>query len=132
VGHLNTPIGHFSDKRIYTWYGGRIRAAPGDAPPAHHHCVRAYIGTGPHGDVFGDPAILRAFVEDSRRLVRSARAVRKWSARPPSTSDQGLMVPVGSTVTVWVGTPRERTARVITATCYNHPSAWSHLELALT
>jgi hypothetical protein len=41
-------------------------------------------------------------------------------------------VPIGSKVAVWHGTPPERIARVITLRRYDHPSAWYHLETALT
>jgi hypothetical protein len=43
-----------------------------------------------------------------------------------------VAVPVGSRVTVWAGSPYERTARVITTSHFDHPAGWSHLEIVLT
>jgi hypothetical protein len=98
----------------------------------HSITVRVYLGTGPYGDVFGDPVVIRrVFVEDGRRLVRTATGEEVISettvrARPREH------IPIGSQVTVWQGTPHERTGRVITANLFDHPSSWSHLEVALT
>ena len=97
----------------------------------HTVIVRPCEGTGPYGDVFGDPVSRRAFVEDRRRLVVSATGEEVTSETTVHTGpDAG--VPVGSQVTVWTGTPHERTARVITTSRYEHPGSWSHLEIALT
>jgi hypothetical protein len=98
----------------------------------HSIIVRRYVGTGPYGDVFADPVIVRrAFVEDRRRLVRSATGEELISETTVRTRP-GEHIPVGSKVTVWQGTSHERTAVVITTNRYNHPSTWSHLEVALT
>ena len=97
----------------------------------HAVTVRPYTGTGPYGDTFGDPVTVRAFVEDARRLVVAAGGEEAVSETTVYT-EPDLAVPAGSHITVWPGTARERTARVITTTFYNHPSAWSHLEIALT
>lgn len=103
---------------------------PGASLP-HVVTVRRYEGTGPYGEVFGDPVIHQAFVEDRRRLVLAANGEEVTSETTVYTGpDAG--VPVGSQVTVWPGTPHERTARVITTSRYDHPAAWSHLEIALT
>ncbi|MEU4444895.1 hypothetical protein AB0K14_03220 [Actinosynnema sp. NPDC050801] len=98
----------------------------------HTITVRPYLGTGPYDDVYGDPVVIRrTFVEDRRRLVRSSTGEEVISettvrARPREH------IPVGSLVTVWAGTPHERTAHVITANLFDHPSSWSHIEVSLT
>ncbi|GGM65191.1 hypothetical protein GCM10012275_39670 [Longimycelium tulufanense] len=98
----------------------------------HTITVRPYLGTGPYGDVFGDPVtIRRAYVEDRRQLVRSPTGEEVISETTVRTQP-GVHIPIGSKVTVWHGTPHERTARVITANRFNHPSAPAHLEIALT
>lgn len=98
----------------------------------HSIIVRPYLGTGPYGDVFGDPVVVRrVFVEDRRRLVRSTTGEEVISETTVRTRPQ-VHIPIGSQVTVWPGTPHERTARVITANRFDHPSSWSHLEIALT
>lgn len=97
----------------------------------HTVIVRAYEGTGPYGEVFAAPVVHRAFVEDRRRLVVAAGGEEVVSETTVYTGPDGP-VPVGSQITVWPGTPYERTARVITTSRYEHPAAWSHLEIALT
>jgi hypothetical protein len=97
----------------------------------HIITVRPFLGSGPYGDVFGDPVTYRAFAEDRRRLVRSASGEEVTSETTIHTGPDAV-VPVGSQVTVWADTPHERTARVITTSRYEHPGSWSHLEIALT
>jgi hypothetical protein len=98
----------------------------------HTITVRPYLGTGPYGDVFGDPVIVRrTFVEDRRRLVRTATGEEVISETTVRTRPREH-IPIGSQVTVWHGTPHERTARVITTNLFDHPSSWSHLEITLT
>ena len=97
----------------------------------HSVTVRPYQGTGPYGEAFGTPTVHRAFVEDRRRLVVSASGEEVISETTVYTGPDAA-VPVGSQVTVWAGTPNARTARVITTSHYDHPAAWSHLEIALS
>ncbi len=98
----------------------------------HTITVRAYLGTGPYGDAYGDPVVIRrTFVEDRRRLIQSTSGEEVISETTVRTRPQ-VHIPVRSQVTVWQGTPHERTARVITANLFDHPSSWSHLEVALT
>jgi hypothetical protein len=98
----------------------------------HRITVRPYLGSGPYGDVFADPVtVRRAFVEDRRRLVRSADGDEVISETTVRTRP-GEHIPVRSLVTVWAGTPHERTGRVITSNLFDHPSTWSHREVALT
>jgi hypothetical protein len=97
----------------------------------HTITVRPFLGSGPYGDVYGDPIVHQAFVEDRRSLVVSASGEEVTSETTVYTGpDAG--VPVSSQVIVWSGTPYERTARVITTSRYEHPGSWSHLEIALT
>jgi hypothetical protein len=102
-----------------------------DALLPHTVTVRRYVGTGPYGEVFGDPTVHQAFVEDRRRLVVSASGEEVVSETTVHTGPD-VVVPVGSRFTVWAGTLHERTARVITVSRYEHPGSWSHLEIALT
>lgn len=97
----------------------------------HSITLRRYLGTGPYGDMHDDPTLVhRVFVEDRRRLVRSPTGEEVISETTVHT--RPVQVPVGSLVTVWAGTPHERTARVITANLFDHPSSWSHIEITLT
>ncbi|MCP3799746.1 hypothetical protein NLX83_10800 [Allokutzneria sp. A3M-2-11 16] len=98
----------------------------------HMITVRLYLGTGPYGDVHGDPVLIRrTFVEDRRRLVRSADGDELISETTVRTRPHEH-IPVRSLVTVWPGTPHERTGRVLTSNLFDHPSSWSHREVALT
>jgi hypothetical protein len=98
----------------------------------HSITVRAYLGTGPYGDVHGDPVVVRrTFVEDRRRLVRTTTGEEALSETTVRTRPHEH-IPVGSLVTVWSGTPHERIGRVIIVNRYDHPSSWSHIEVALT
>ncbi|SDD86630.1 hypothetical protein [Actinokineospora iranica] len=97
----------------------------------HTITLRPFIGTGPYGDVHGDPVVIRrAFVEDRRRLVRSTTGEEVVSETTVRTRPREH-IPVGSLVTVWAETPHERTARVIIAALFDHPSSWTHVEVAL-
>lgn len=97
----------------------------------HTVTVRPYQGAGPYSEAFGDPITHRAFVEDRRRMVVAASGEEVISETTVYTGPDAT-VPVGSQVTVWPGTPPQRTARVITTSRYDHLVAWSHLEIALT
>ncbi len=98
----------------------------------HTITVRPYLGTGPYGDIHGDPVVIRrTFVEDRRRLVRSTSGEEVVSETTVRTRPSEH-IPVGSLVTVWAGTPQQRIALVITTNLFDHPSSWSHVELSLT
>lgn len=97
----------------------------------HTITVWPYEGTGAYNDQHGKPIEVRAQVEDSRRLTRSTTG----EALVSSTTVRTLLevhAPPGSLVTLWSGTPHERTARVITAHRFEHPGTPGHLELALS
>jgi hypothetical protein len=97
----------------------------------HTITVRPYLGTGSYGDAYGDPVIVRrTYVEDRRRLVRSTTGEEVISETTVRTRPVEH-IPIGSHVTVWQGTPHERTGRVITVNLFDHPSSWPHIELAL-
>ncbi|MCA1195130.1 hypothetical protein [Saccharopolyspora sp. 6V] len=93
--------------------------------------VEPYLGSGAYGDVFGDPVDHRAYVEDSRRLVRDDTGAEVVSETTVRTRPD-VSAPPGSRITVWPTTARERVARVITNSLYDHPAAPSHCEFALT
>jgi hypothetical protein len=98
----------------------------------HTITVRPYLGTGPYGDVFGDPVVIRrVFVEDRRRLVRTTTGEEVICETIVRTRPH-VHIPIGSQVTVWQETPHERAGRVVTANLFDHPSSWSHIEVALT
>lgn len=89
-------------------------------------------GRGPRrGELTGNGAPIRAEVDDSQRLVRGVDGVQvPSSARVTVPIDTNA--PLGSEVTIWPGTPRERVAVVI-AVSYekNPPPLGSQLVLSL-
>lgn len=97
----------------------------------HSIIVHPYLGTGPYGDVHGDPIVMhRTFVEDRRRLVRTPTGEDALSETIVRTRSHEH-ISIGSLVTVWAATPHERTGRVLTTNRYGHPLTWSHIEVAL-
>lgn len=98
----------------------------------HTITVRILEGSGPYGDVYADPVTWdRANVEDKRKLVRDKTGAETVS-ETTVLLDPERIVPAGSLVTVWAGTPREREAKVITSGLIEHPAAPSHSILHLT
>jgi hypothetical protein len=77
----------------------------------HSITVRHYQGTGPYGEVFGDPIVHQAFVEGRRRLVVSASGEEVISETTVYTGPDTI-VPVGSQVTVWAPIPRTHVSPV--------------------
>ena len=97
----------------------------------HTVVVEPYAGSGAYGDVYDARVTVRGYVEDTRRLVRNERGDEVVSetsvyARPE------VHIPLGSRVTVWTGTSRQRTATVIARSQFDHPAVPSHCVLALT
>ncbi|WP_104084245.1 hypothetical protein [Cryobacterium sp. Y11] len=78
----------------------------------HTVSVRNKLPSGGMGAGYSDPRTIRAEVKDEQRLVRNsagAEVVSSSSVTVPISEH----VPVGSLVTVWPGTSREREAEVL-------------------
>jgi hypothetical protein len=78
-----------------------------------------------------------AYVEQKTRLVVDRRAESpNLGAEVTATTFVVLLpvddVPPGTVVTVWKGTPRERTAEVIDAAFFDYNGTPGHVELYLT
>ena len=78
------------------------------------HCVlvRDLLPGGGMGDRYGPARSLRAEVRDTQTMVRDADG-REVVSSTLVTVPLPDHVPLGSLVTVWPGTPREREARVL-------------------
>lgn len=90
--------------------------------------IEAYEGTGPFGDIYRTAAVVRAIVDDTRRLIRAAdgsEVVSETTVLVPLATD----APQGSRVTI-----ADRTATVLRASRVDGQQlpVPSHLELALT
>lgn len=77
-----------------------------------------------------------AYLEQKTRLVIDRRSTSPTNGKEVTSTTFVVLLPVddvlpGSLVTVWAGTPRERTSEVITSAKFDYPRAPSHVELWL-
>lgn len=99
--------------------------------------IRRLLGEGAEGDIWGDPIIdVPAYVEQSARLVVDRRSSSPTSGQEVTSSTTVVVLPEDdalprSRVTVWAGTPRERTSEVITSDYAEYRGTPSHAELHL-
>lgn len=102
----------------------------------HRVMIRRLLGEGAEGDIWSDPVTVPAYVEQKARLVVDRRSTSPTSGQE-ITSSTTLVVFLKddalprSRVTVWAGTPRERTSEVIASAYGDYPGAPSHAELNL-
>jgi hypothetical protein len=99
----------------------------------HRVTIAAYLGEGAYGPEYDTPVTgVLAFVADKRRLVRDRNGDEVVSETTVILKP-GTVCPPESTVTVWPGTSRERTSRVITASDHDGGGLPTpdHVELAL-
>lgn len=97
----------------------------------HRVTVRPLLGSGGMGDVYGPPVTdIPALVVEGAQLVRDPGGSEVVSQAQVSLHFD-VVAPPGSEVTVWEGTPKERTSTVITASGGPHPTLPSFLTLAL-
>jgi len=97
----------------------------------HRVIVTPLEGAGGMGKTYGDPCEIPALVEDGNRMVRNADGEEVVSTAQVHC-DFAWHVPVGSIVTIWPDTARERDAEVISVGGSIHPSVPGHQTLALT
>lgn len=108
-----------------------MAAIPADLTP-HTVTIEPLTGSGGMGETFG-PAVpdVPALVVEGATLVRSASGAEVVSAAQVHCS-WDVVAPPGSKVTIWTGTPKQRTARVISTSGGPHPTLPSFLTLNLT
>lgn len=80
----------------------------------HKVTVQPLNGSTPTGAVFGDPVTVRAYVEDKTELVTTGQSQEVISSATVFLDPENY-VGDGSKVTIWLGTPRQRTAKVLTS-----------------
>ncbi|MCK2024060.1 hypothetical protein KZC52_14065 [Microbacterium sp. kSW2-24] len=103
----------------------------------HRVDVVPHEGDGAEGDIWGDLREDRpAYVEQKTRLVVDRRATSPTRGQEiESTAFVVLLLeddtPPTSRVTVWKGTPRERTSAVIDSQRFEYPGTPSHIEIYL-
>lgn len=99
--------------------------------------IVAHEGDGAEGDVWGEKRVDRpAYVEQKTRLVVDRRATSPtYGQEITSAAFVVLLIeddtPPRSQVTVWKGTPRERTSSVIDSQRFEYPGTPSHIEIYL-
>jgi hypothetical protein len=99
--------------------------------------VQPFDGDGAEGDIWGEERLDRpAYVEQKTRLRVDRRSTSPTSGQEITSTVFVVMLPEDDTaprsrVTVWEGTPRERTAEVIDSAFFDYRGAPSHVELYL-
>lgn len=100
----------------------------------HLVTITRFLGDGPEGDVWADPEPgVPAYVEQKARLRVDRRSTSPTSGQEITASTFIVLlleddVLPRSRVTVWPGTPRERTSEVIDSEFYQYPRTPSHVE----
>lgn len=104
----------------------------------HRVDITRLTGEGPEGETWADPDTNRpAYVEQKSRLVVDRRSTSATAGQEiTSTTFVALLLEddaaPGSLVTVWKGTPRERTSTVIDSAYFDYkPKTPNHVELYL-
>lgn len=96
----------------------------------HTVTVKPLTGSNGFGPAYGAPFIVPAIVEEGARLVRNPDGAEVVSTvRVHCGFD--VNVPVGSTVTVWAGTGRERVSEAISVDGSEHPLVPGYQTIAL-
>lgn len=97
----------------------------------HEVRVRDQVSSGGMGASHATPRTLAAEVRDEQRMVRGEDGAEVVSSTQVTVA-LPEHVPLGSLVTVWAGTPREREARVLAvAVADNEPPLDAYLVLSL-
>lgn len=103
----------------------------------HKVTIQAFAGDGPEGDIWAEPRPDRpAYVEQKTRLVVDRRSTSPtFGQEITATAFVVLMLDDDAAprdrVTVWAGTPRERTSAVIDSAYFEYKGTPSHVELWL-
>jgi hypothetical protein len=103
----------------------------------HRVTITDLEGEGAEGTIWGDPRKSRpAYVEQKSRLVVDRRSTSPTRGQEIISTTFVVLLTEddtrpGAQVTVWKGTPRERTSTVIDSAYFDYKGAPSHVELYL-
>ncbi|PWC05407.1 hypothetical protein [Agromyces badenianii] len=103
----------------------------------HRVDIVRLTGEGAETETWADPDLARpAYVEQKSRLVVDRRSTSETAGQEITSSTFVVLLLAddtlpGSQVTVWKGTPRQRTSAVIDSSYLEHRGAPSHVELYL-
>lgn len=103
----------------------------------HRVAILPHEGDGAEGDIWGDLREDRpAYVEQKTRLVVDRRSGSSTLGQEVTSTTFVVLLLADDTqprsqVTVWAGTPRERTSAVIDSAYFEYRGTPSHVELYL-
>lgn len=103
----------------------------------HKANITRLDGEGAEGDIWAEPDTGRpAYVEQKSKLIVDRRTTSPTFGQEVVSSTFVVLLTEDdvlprSKVTVWAGTPRERTSEVIDSAFFQYPGAPSHVELRL-
>ncbi len=103
----------------------------------HRVTIRPHEGDGAEGDIWGEARAGRpAYVEQKTRLVVDRRGTSPTNGQEVTSTTFVVLLLEDDTaprseVTVWAGTPRERTSAVIDSAYFEYRGTPSHVELYL-
>ncbi|WP_120338128.1 hypothetical protein [Cryobacterium soli] len=103
----------------------------------HRIDITRLTGEGAEGPVWAAPDLLRpAYVEQKSKLIVDRRSTSSTAGAEVTSSEFIVIlteddVLPGSQVTVYKGTPRERTADVLSSAFFDYPRTPSHVEIWL-
>lgn len=100
----------------------------------HRVTISRFIGDGPEGDQWADPDEgVPAYVEQKSKLRVDRRSDSPTSGQEITASTFIVLLTKDDVlprtrITVWPGTPRQRTSEVIDSEFYEYPGTPSHVE----
>lgn len=101
----------------------------------HRVTITPFAGETPTGDIWGAPIPdVPAYVEQKTRLVVDRRSTSPTKGQEVTATTFVVLMPENdivprAKVTVWPGTPRERTSEVIDSAFFDYDGTPSHTEL---
>lgn len=102
----------------------------------HTVSISRFVGETAEGETWADAVAVPAYVEQKTRLVVDRRSPSPTAGQEVTSTTRVFVLPDAdciprSRVTVWGGTPRERTSEVITSAFYDYRGTPNHVELDL-
>lgn len=102
----------------------------------HLVTITPFVGETPTGDKWGAPVNVPAYVEQKTRLKVDRRGTSPTHGQEITSTTLVVLLPEHDVaprarVTVWAGTPRERTSEVIDSAFFDYKGTPSHTELFL-
>lgn len=102
----------------------------------HRVTITPFEGETATGDTWGTPRTVPAYVEQKTRLRVDRRSASPTSGQEVTSATMVILLPGDDVqprtlVTVWAGTPRERTSEVIDSAFFDYKGTPNHVEAFL-